>query len=80
MAAEAAQPALMVMPAIVMGLAIGIYEAILLHRDVTIPTHRLGHTIQAIGVAIVAVFATMNVPFVYQLFPALTAVPLLGNA
>ncbi|MEM4282733.1 MAG: hypothetical protein QXU88_01210 [Candidatus Woesearchaeota archaeon] len=55
---------LLIKPAIALGLIIGIYEAILLHRDVTIPTHRFGHSIHAIFYAIIAVFATMNVEFV----------------
>ena len=48
------------MPAIVLGLIIGIYEAILVHRDVKVPTHRLGHMLHALILAVVAVFITMN--------------------
>ncbi len=55
---------ILVLPALVLGLAIGIYEAILIHRDVTVPMHRFGHTLHAIVLAIIAVFITMNTEFV----------------
>jgi hypothetical protein len=55
------------MPAIVLGLAIGIYEALVLHRDVRVPTHRLGHTLHALILAVIAVFCTMNAPYVLSL-------------
>jgi hypothetical protein len=55
------------MPAVVLGLAIGIYEALVLHRDVKVPTHRLGHTLHALVLAVIAVFCTMNAPYVLSL-------------
>lgn len=76
--AVTAAPALIILPAIVFGAVIGIYESILLHRDVSVPTHRFMHTLHALVFAIVATFCTMNVPFVYGLFPALKTVPLLS--
>jgi hypothetical protein len=79
MAAQVVQPALVIMPAIVSGLIIGIYEILLIHRDVTIPTHRFGHGLQAVFVAIVAAIAVFNVPFVFNLFPQLAAIPYLGT-
>jgi len=79
MATAVVQPALMIMPAIVSGLIIGIYEILLIHRDVTIPTHRFGHGLQAVFVAIVAAIAVFNVPFVFNLFPQLAAIPYLGT-
>ena len=56
--------ALIVVPALFLGLIIGIYEAVLLHRDVAVPTHRFGHMLHALVYAVIAVFATMNVAFV----------------
>ncbi|MBD3204661.1 hypothetical protein GF327_10300, partial [Candidatus Woesearchaeota archaeon] len=38
---------IIIIPALVIGGLIGLYEAILLHRDVTVPTHRFGHTVHA---------------------------------
>jgi len=68
---------LVIIPAIVCGLAIGVYEAILLHRDVSIPTHRFGHTLHALVYAVIAVFFTMNATFIYATFAFLHKIPLL---
>lgn len=71
---------LIIGPAIVLGLAIGIYESILLHRDVQVRAHRFGHTLHALILSIIFVFCTMNVDFVLTVIPALATVPFLGNA
>jgi hypothetical protein len=68
---------IIVLPALVVGALIGLYEAILLHRDVTVPVHRFGHTISAFIYSIIAVFITMNTAFVYATFTFLHGVPLL---
>jgi hypothetical protein len=68
----------LVMPPVILGLIIGIYEIILLHRDVTVPTHRFGHGIHAIVFAVIATFATMNTPWVFDSFPALANVPFIS--
>ena len=64
MAVEIA-PALVLVPSIVFGAVIGLYEILLIHRDVTVPTHRFGHSLHALAYAIIAVFCTMNVPYVF---------------
>lgn len=69
----------MLLPALYMGLVVGLYEAILLHRDVSVPTHRFGHMIHAMIFAMVAVFASMNVDFVLSVIPALGNIPLINN-
>lgn len=71
---------LVILPALYLGLVIGLYEAILVHRDVSVPAHRFGHMFHALIFAVVAVFATMNVDFVLDLIPALASIPLIGNA
>ncbi len=63
--------ALILIPSLLLGLVIGIYEAILVHRDVTVPLHRFGHTIHAIIFAVIATFASMNVPFVLSLLSSI---------
>ncbi len=68
-----------VMPAIVMGVAIGLYEALLIHRDVKVATHRAAHTAHALGFAIIAVFVTMNTAWILQTFSFLKSIPLLGT-
>jgi hypothetical protein len=67
----------MVMPPIIIGLIIGIYEIILLHRDVTVPTHRFGHGIHAIVFAIIATFATMNTSWALETFTFLQGIPFM---
>jgi len=79
MAAAAAAPAFVIAPAIVAGLVIGIYEILLVHRDVTIPTHRFGHALHAVVIAIIASIAVFNVPFVFSMFPQLAAIPYIGS-
>jgi len=70
---------IIVLPAIFAGLIIGLYEAIIIHRDVTIPTHRFGHMIHALVLSVLFVFVNMNVPFVYSLFPALKGIAVIGT-
>ncbi len=77
--ATVVQPALMIMPAIVSGLVIGIYEILLVHRDVTIPTHRFGHALHALIIAVIAALAVFNVPFVFNMFPQLAKIPYVGS-
>ncbi len=77
-----AEPAVAIIlgPSLALGLIIGAYEAIVIHRDVTVATHRFGHTIHAFLLSILFVFCTMNAQFVLDLIPALQAIPLLGTA
>ena len=79
MAAPVPVPTLIIGPSLALGLIIGAYEAIVIHRDVTVPTHRFGHMIHALILAVVFVFCTMNTEFVLKLIPALQAIPLLGT-
>lgn len=62
-----------------LGLIIGVYEALVIHRDVTVPTHRFGHMIHAVLLSIAFTFATMNAAFVLNLIPALQGIPVLGT-
>ena len=72
-------PVLLIGPSIALGLIIGIYESLVIHRDVTIPAHRFGHMIHALILSIVLVFCTMNAAFVLNLIPAIKNIPLLGT-
>jgi hypothetical protein len=78
--AEPVAPALIIGPSLALGVIIGAYEAIIIHRDVTVPTHRFGHMTHAFLLAILFVFCTMNAQFVLDLIPALQAIPVLGTA
>ncbi len=70
---------LIILPAVYIGLVVGLYEAILLHRDVSVPTHRFGHMLHALIFAMAAVFASMNVDFVLASIPSLQNIMYLGN-
>ena len=70
---------IIIMPALVCGLAIGIYEAALLHRDVKVATHRFGHTMHAIVYAVIATFIVFNAGFVYSTFGFLHRIPLIQH-
>ena len=76
--AEAA--ALIIGPSIALGLIIGIYEALVIRRDVQIASHKMGHSLHAIILSIAFVFGTMNAQFVLNLIPQLQAIPVLGSA
>jgi hypothetical protein len=70
--------AFMIMPAVIAGLIIGLYEIILMHRDVSVPTHRFGHSIHAVVYAIIACFCTMNAPWVIANFSFLNSIPYMS--
>jgi len=78
--AEPVTPALIIGPAIALGALIGAYEALVIHRDVTVLAHRFGHTAHAFILSITFVFCTMNTEFVLRLIPALKTIPLIGTA
>lgn len=77
--AVAVEQQLLIVPSLTIGLAIGIYESILIHRDVTVPTHRLGHTFHALVIAVIATFCTMNTAFVIARVPALQNLGVFGT-
>ena len=72
--------ALIIIPALFLGLIIGIYEAALLQRDVKVPMHKFGHMLHALVYAVIAVFATMNIAFVAKsmtFLPAFLQIPIV---
>ena len=59
-------PELIILPAIILGVIIGMYELILIHQDENFQgSHWFTHGLHAAIWAIVATFAVMNVEFVY---------------
>ena len=71
---------LLIIPAIIMGAIIGLYELILIHRDENFRgSHWLGHGLHAAIFAIGATFITMNTEFVYETFSFLHSIPYLDN-
>ena len=71
---------LLIIPPLILGAIIGLYELILVHKDENFRgSHWLSHGLHSAIWAILAVFATMNVEFVYTNLSFLKNVPLLGN-
>jgi hypothetical protein len=70
---------LILIPALAFGAVIGLYEMILVHRDVAVPQHRFGHGVHAFVFAIVGTFISFNVPFILGLLPSLAKIPVLGT-
>lgn len=66
------------MPAVVLGAIIGIYEIMLLHRDVRVPTHRFGHGVHALVFAIIATLASFNVEWMLANLAFLQNIAFLG--
>lgn len=73
------EPTLLIRPALALGVLIGLYEGLLIHRDVQVHSHRFGHTIHGIIFAAIAVFASMNVDYVLAAIPALQSIPYVEN-
>lgn len=65
-------------PAILLGAVIGLYEIILIHRDVTIATHRFMHGIHALLLSMFFVFVTLNTPWAITTF-GLSGIQYLNN-
>jgi hypothetical protein len=51
---------MLILPSIALGLAIGAYEAMLMYRDVQVASHKVGHAVHSMLLAVAAVFITMN--------------------
>lgn len=80
MPAQAAQAtSLLIKPALWAGIIIALYEIILVHRDVNVPTHRFAHGLHAAIFALLSTFVNFNVPFVLNNISALKAIPVIGT-
>lgn len=70
---------LILLPAVYIGILIGLYEIILVHKDEAFRgSHWLKHGWHAFLMTIFFVFLSMNVDFVYGLIPALVSVPIVA--
>ncbi|MBI4159244.1 hypothetical protein HY500_03220 [Candidatus Woesearchaeota archaeon] len=71
---------LIILPAVILGAIIGLYELILIHKDENFQgSHWLTHGLHAAIWAIIATFAVMNVEFVYENLIFLQTVKYLDN-
>lgn len=72
-------PDFLIWPSIYFGIIIGIYEIILLQKDVQVPMHRFSHAIQALIFILIAVFASMNAELILQTFAFLQNIQFVNN-
>ena len=68
------------LPAVYMGLVIGLYEMFLVHKDEAFKgSHWLKHGWHALLVTMFFVFLAMNVDFIFTMIPALAGIPVISN-
>jgi len=73
-------PELIIIPALILGFIIGLYELILIHRDENFQgSHWFTHGLHAAVFAIIATFAVMNVSFVYESLTFLNNIRFIDN-
>lgn len=66
-------------PALALGILIGLYEVLIIHRDVTVGARKFGHATHAFLLSIAFTFCTMNTAFVLSISPPLQNIPVLGT-
>lgn len=81
MVLQAAEPALILLPILPLGLILGLYELILVHRDENFRgSHWLGHGIHAVVFMFLALFAVMNTDFFLTITGLINSnIPLINN-
>lgn len=72
---------LILIPVIVLGVVLGLYELILIHRDENFRgSHWLGHGLHAIGTMMIALFATMNTQYFLEITGLINSgIPFISN-
>ncbi|MBS3163750.1 hypothetical protein J4427_03640 [Candidatus Woesearchaeota archaeon] len=72
---------LFLIPVITIGIVLGLYELILIHRDENFRgSHWLGHGLHAITTMIIALFATMNTEYFLEVTGLLNSgIPFISN-
>ena len=70
-----------IIPVILLGVILGLYELILIHRDESFRgSHWLGHGLHSIGTMMIALFATMNTEYFLQITGLINSgIPLINN-
>lgn len=72
---------LVIFPVIYMGIIIGLYELIVIHKDVGgyRGSHWIGHGIHSIGFVLIALFITMNTGWIYSNLTFFQRIPFIEN-
>lgn len=71
---------LLLLPAVYIGIIIGIYEIFVFQRDVQVPVHKFKHAAQAFVFTIILTFISMNIDWVLATFPVIKTIPYIQNA
>jgi len=73
---------LLIVPVLALGVILGLYELFAIHADMNFRgSHWFGHGLHAIGLMIIALFATMNTEFFLGITGlAKTGIPFITNA
>ena len=71
---------LLLLPAVYLGVIIGLYEIFVFQRDVQVPVHKFNHAVQAFIVTIILTFISMNIDWVLATFSVLKTIPYIQNA
>lgn len=70
----------LILPAVYMGLVLGLYEFFAIHKDLAFRgSHFLKHFWHSLLVTMFFIFILMNIEFVFEFFPGLAEIPYLGN-
>ena len=79
---EVTEQALIIGPVIGLGIILGLYELILIHRDESFRgSHWLGHGIHSVVIMIFALFAVMNTEYFLEITGLISMnIPLISNA
>ena len=81
MVQEVAEQALIIGPVIGLGIILGLYELLLIHRDERFRgSHWLGHGTHSVVVMIIALFAVMNTEYFLEITGLIASgIPLISN-
>ncbi len=76
-----AEPALIIGPVIGLGIILGLYELIVIHRDENFRgSHWFGHGLHSVVVMIIALFAVMNTEYFLEITGLIARnIPLISN-
>jgi len=71
----------LIIPVIMLGLVLGLYELILIHRDESFRgSHWLGHGLHAVGTMMIALFAVMNTEYFLEITGLIdSGIPFISN-
>lgn len=72
---------LIVIPVLTLGVVLGLYELILIHKDENFRgSHWVGHGLHAVGTMMIALFAVMNTEYFLEITNLINSgIPLISN-